>query len=311
MTVLHSILLWVIASVMASLGIGYYLGLSRRRDREREALENERKTTLTVLSSLLTATERLKQDVTDRNSEIRLVEETISEMHLEGELGEVQQALLLQVTAVLEANSRLEDDLVYTRLQMREQAIEIDKERKESRTDCLSGVSNRKGFAEKMALMVAEARHEDHPLSLVLVDVDHFKWINDTHGHQAGDRVVAQVGKFFYDNLTEADFVARYGGDEFALLIPQRELSDAVAVCERIRVEITRVNFGTNAGQEVAVTFSIGVALLEVDEAAEDLFERADKALYGAKENGRNKVYVMENGELFPATVRPLLAAAD
>ncbi len=311
MPVDFSVLLWVIAIVMASLMIGYYLGLSRRRDSEREALECERSTTLKVLSSLLSATERLKQDVTDRNTEIRQVEVSISEMELDEELGEVQQALLHQVSAVLEANSRLEDDLVYTRLQMREQAIEIDKERQASRTDCLSGVANRKGFAEKMALMVAEAKHENHPLALVLVDVDHFKWINDTHGHQAGDRVVAQVGKFFHDNLTEDDFVSRYGGDEFALLIPQRSLSDAVAICERIRVEITRVNFGTNAGQEVAVTFSIGVALLEEDEPAEDLFERADKALYGAKNNGRNKVYFIENGELRVGTIRPVLAVAE
>jgi diguanylate cyclase len=211
---------------------------------------------------------------------------------------EVQQTLLGEITSVLEANKQLEDDLTYARLRMEEQAQELDRTRREARTDALSGVANRKGFDEKLQMMLGAYKRQGKRCVLALADVDHFKWINDTHGHAAGDQVVTQVGKFLRDCLRGDDFVARFGGDEFALIFANVDLDAGAAVAERIRATVSKNNFGLRVGEEqAAVTFSIGVAAAWDGATADALLERADQALYKAKESGRNKVYCYHHPE--------------
>jgi diguanylate cyclase (GGDEF)-like protein len=127
--------------------------------------------------------------------------------------------------------------------------------------------------------------------SLLILDVDHFKWINDTHGHAAGDMVVQNLADYLKTLVRNGDFVFRFGGDEFAILFNKLEGEIARTVADRIRLAIARHNFGVGQnGERVAVTCSLGLACIAEDDTAETLFVRADEALYRSKRGGRNQL---------------------
>jgi ATP-binding cassette subfamily B protein len=173
---------------------------------------------------------------------------------------------------------------------LEEQAEELDRTRRAARTDALSGVANRQAFDGKLTLLVECHRGDGAPFALMLADLDRFKRINDTYGHQAGDRVISQIGRMLADLVREGDLVARFGGDEFAILIPQCDTEVALKVAERIRVGAMRAGLGVASGEHIGITLSVGVALSRPGDTPETLLRRADVALYAAKNGGRNQV---------------------
>jgi diguanylate cyclase (GGDEF)-like protein len=159
-----------------------------------------------------------------------------------------------------------------------------------ARTDALTGLFNRMHFGEQLQRTLAEADRFGQPVSLVLVDVDHFKKVNDTWGHEAGDAVLKQVARLVQEGVRQVDVCVRYGGEEIAMLLSQTDSARAVEVAERLRGRIasTIVRHG---GAEIAVTASFGVATYpETVNVRDQLFPSADKALYIAKHDGRNCV---------------------
>lgn len=154
--------------------------------------------------------------------------------------------------------------------------------------DALTGVYNRRRFDEKLAEYSLLFQRSGRAFALLLIDVDHFKRINDTHGHAVGDDVLRQLAQLIQDATRATDFVARYGGEEFAVLLPEIEAPDSPdVVAEKIRAAIAGAYFET-AGQ---VTVSIGVGLVEAsDSDTTVLIKRADQQLYRAKSSGRNRV---------------------
>jgi len=119
-------------------------------------------------------------------------------------------------------------------------------------------------------------------------DVDHFKRINDTYGHRAGDKVLQVISECFAGKIRSTDFIARYGGEEFVMLLPGTHLEDATSFSDRIRAAIAEIGFHFR-GQPVSVTVSSGITALHPDDSAGTAFDRADKALYQAKQTGRNR----------------------
>jgi diguanylate cyclase (GGDEF)-like protein len=157
-------------------------------------------------------------------------------------------------------------------------------------TDALTGLKNRRAFMRLLAAESGRARRTKRPVGLLIIDVDHFKSINDQHGHPTGDRVLAEVANRLSEEARGYDTIARIGGEEFAVLLPEVSEDNAVIVAERLRgaVEATR-----SAGElELGVTISIGLAMgpIDGDEVGEALFQLADTALYEAKGAGRNRV---------------------
>jgi diguanylate cyclase (GGDEF)-like protein len=159
-----------------------------------------------------------------------------------------------------------------------------------ARTDALTGVLNRHGLAAEAARLVAAARRHGAPLALVIVDADHFKAINDTHGHAAGDAALAHLASYLVDGTRRGiDAVGRLGGEEFVVLMPNMTLAAAGDVAERLRAGLDASPVVALGG--AALTASFGVAALDGgDEGFADLLGEADAALYRAKRSGRNKV---------------------
>lgn len=163
----------------------------------------------------------------------------------------------------------------------REEAV-----RRISLTDSLTGAGNRRKFDDKLPYEVDQARRHGYPLSLVMLDLDHFKQYNDTLGHEAGDRVLCDVGALFVEGLRQTDTFYRVGGEEFVVLMPGLDSSEAVEAAERMRrlVEAHPLDNGTT------VTASFGVATASGNESGRELLARADAAMYRAKQGGRNRV---------------------
>lgn len=155
-------------------------------------------------------------------------------------------------------------------------------------TDSLTGLSNRRRMLEILNTEVMRSRRHKHALSLVMIDVDHFKKYNDTYGHPAGDRVLMQVAEIIRETLRNGDQAARYGGEEFLVVLPETERTGAVDVANRLRTRLAEQRFGSD---DVAITLSAGTASFPADgETSEEVVAAADAALYEAKREGRNRV---------------------
>ncbi len=179
----------------------------------------------------------------------------------------------------LEENERL-------RAQLQEQAIR----------DPLTGVFNRRYFTEALESEIARAARENTSFSLIILDVDHFKKVNDTHGHKCGDLVLKSLASFLMENTRRSDIVCRFGGEEFVILMPDAAIDDA-----RERAELFRKKFEvllhTYEDKQIRATFSVGVASFPIHAGSgESLLVAADEALYRSKAEGRNRVSVFEPG---------------
>ncbi len=169
---------------------------------------------------------------------------------------------------------------------------ELETARREGEMDPLTRVFNRKALDDYLQRTVEMFRAFRYQMCLLVIDVDHFKGINDSHGHMVGDQVLCEVAnaivKVF---LRKSDFVARFGGDEFAVVLRETALKDALTLAERVLSRVKAVKI-PGADQEIALSASMGVAAIEVDDDAKTWFERADRGLYSAKSAGRDRLAV-------------------
>ncbi|GAB3386476.1 GGDEF domain-containing protein [Massilia agri] len=164
-------------------------------------------------------------------------------------------------------------------------------------TDSLTGVYNRRYIDRRLVEEIARARRQDYRISVMYIDIDHFKQVNDTVGHQAGDEVLREVAQRIKAELRISDALARFGGEEFVVLLIDADLESASAVADRIRASVEAQPVDVAAGEHVSVTVSIGVATLDdferdhaIEGVAQELVAQADTALYRAKSTGRNRV---------------------
>jgi diguanylate cyclase (GGDEF)-like protein len=177
---------------------------------------------------------------------------------------------------------------------------------RQARTDDLTGLDNRRAFFACAERESARADRQGDDLSLLVLDIDHFKRVNDTHGHRIGDLVLAGVAQVLWRSVGEAGVVGRLGGEEFAVLLPGYDLESAQRGAETIRATVEVCSIATPAG-DIPVTVSIGCASVCVGESALAAFHKADDALYAAKRAGRNQVSVCAEGrrEADPLRERP------
>lgn len=157
-------------------------------------------------------------------------------------------------------------------------------------TDSLTGLHNHRHFQERLATELSRAERFDRPLSVVMLDIDNFKALNDTHGHPIGDLVLKEVAKLLTSEVRDIDVVARYGGEEFALILPETSVTEARMAAERVRLAVQRHCFVGRDGQSIPVTISLGTAQYPIHSTErEGLIMAADLAMYQAKSMGRNR----------------------
>jgi diguanylate cyclase (GGDEF)-like protein len=175
---------------------------------------------------------------------------------------------------------------------LREQRVALTDAERRAQTDALTGVLNRRSLVERLDAACSRARARGLPISLLFIDLDHFKAINDTFGHAAGDACLAAIVGPIQAELRQSDVVGRYGGEEFVVILSSADLAAAIPIAERIleRVAHARVE---GFGEPIGLTCSIGVAASDtLGVWGEHLIARADAAVYAAKRSGRNRVQV-------------------
>ena len=194
--------------------------------------------------------------------------------------------------ATHEANKQLELtnhqlELLHAQYERKQQElIQINSELETfANTDALTGLKNRRYFRVKLLAALAEFQQSGTPLSLLIIDIDYFKKINDTYGHPIGDLVLAGLAQLLQSKSREHDLVARFGGEEFVIMLPNTSADEAVRIAEQYRLAAETTQFG-----EYKITVSIGVSTAVLDDTKETLLEKADQALYVSKSNGRNRV---------------------
>jgi diguanylate cyclase len=285
-----------------------------------ESLSRERLQAASVLSEVTKRLEEMASYLTESNSASRShfddtqslndtvmshVKEITDEISEATELGLLQSVVSARLesvakqvcdfrareqTRLLEYNGRAEHmraRIADLERETQDLHSKLDLEKHGARLDPLTGVANRKSFEERFAREIARRAQGGGPAVMLLWDIDSFKVINDSYGHLAGDRVLQSVAGCFTEALRASDFVARIGGEEFAVLLMGLRLAEAVNVANQVRTAVERLRFHFR-GTPVRVTASCGITELLEDDASEGAFDRADAALYRAKNGGKN-----------------------
>ena len=250
--------------------------LSDELDSVSRAIESARETSEAYGQQLATASESLADQDADA---VRAMVETLT----------------VATRKVREENMALESQLADTTDELGRLREHLAQVRRDAMTDSLTDLANRKAFDEALAAACGEAREKGEPMTLAIIDIDHFKQFNDTWGHQTGDQVLRYVASVIARVAEAPRFAARYGGEEFAVIFPGETPQDAVTAMEAARLEIgSRILKRRSTNEDLgAITISTGVAAHKTAEI-ETLLEDADRALYASKHAGRNRTTIAE-----------------
>lgn len=245
------------------------------------------------MRSALDVIRRILGDLSVMDADLQATAERLAEPGLNaGSLRDLAQAAIAATRKVSDANAALEGKLTESESSIATLQLALEEARGAALTDGLTGLFNRRAFDEQYNLRFARACAENLSLCLLMLDIDHFKLFNDTHGHMIGDQVIRLVGSSIKQRLGPPDVPARFGGEEFVVICLGRSRAEAAVIAEDIRRRIDGyeiVQQGTNLSLG-KVTVSVGVAALRAGDTASTLLQRTDERLYAAKRMGRNRV---------------------
>jgi diguanylate cyclase len=266
----------------------------RRVHEDRTARESELNEVIAILRE---AASRFVGDSSDFHAELLSSADRFKTITRLDDIRDMKRRLAVEVSSLEQVveTKKQRDEQAIAALSQRVELLQADLQKAEEQAarDPLTNIANRGGFDRAIGRMIAAARASHTPLTLAMIDVDRFKVINDTHGHQVGDRVLLCTADWLRSAIRHTDFGARYGGEEFAVILADAALHQAEERFQRVLHDIADRSYDYDADDErrsVRFTVSCGLAELTAHETAEALIGRADQALYEAKQKGRNRV---------------------
>jgi len=230
--------------------------------------------------------------ISDNRSQMATLGEVSSECQATADPRPIIEKLVTELSKATSRSSALEANFLKTTQDLDQIKDSLKQAEEHSNTDALTGLANRRSLEAFLRSAQIAAMEAGTPLSILMIDIDHFKQFNDSYGHQVGDQVLRLVGRVLQESVRDCDLAARYGGEELMAILPGAPLETCAEVAERIRRRISEARLTPRAtGEEVSsLTVSIGVAQFRMAESADDMIERCDRALYQAKRSGRNCV---------------------
>jgi diguanylate cyclase len=249
-----------------------------------------------MVSAFIAQLSRLADNTGNYHGKIENCAKKIRETEDIGRLTDIVGEVLHETRSIQTDMLRARDELLVSQkraeeaeIKIRELELELERISDQVSEDQLTGVLNRRGMDHAIERETARAARRHSPLSLGLLDIDNFKRLNDTHGHQAGDAALRHLADVIRETLRPNDVVARYGGEEFLILLPDTEIDEAIEVMVRLQRELTR-RFFMHGNERLLITFSAGVSRFEAGEDQASAVARADAAMYQAKRTGKNRV---------------------
>jgi diguanylate cyclase len=256
----------------------------------RNVISSAREFLATAISDNRTQIEALGQVASEVTSQVTSQVQTNSDPRL------IIEKLVAELARATTRAAALETNFLATTQELDNIRDSLKAAEERSNTDALTGLANRRSMDEFFRSAQIVAMEGDEPLSVLMIDIDHFKKFNDTYGHQVGDQVLRLVAKVLQDNVGQGGLAARYGGEELIAVLPGYDLAACADVAESIRLRISeaRLTRRTTGQAITSITVSIGVAQFRLAESAEAMIERCDRGLYQAKRSGRNRT-ITEN----------------
>ncbi len=208
----------------------------------------------------------------------------------------IASTIVAETRSFVDETRKFESSLRESTQEIEQLKGKLDTARKQATVDSLTNLNNRRGFDAALAKAIKNCRSSKKDFCLMILDIDHFKRVNDTHGHLVGDKVLIGIAKQLLNHMRGNDYLSRYGGEEFAILLLDTPITGAFTVAENLRRTIGRSRLKhSSTGQKIGkVTTSIGIASYDSNETAENLIDRCDKALYRAKSLGRDRTIIAD-----------------
>lgn len=260
-----------------------------QRGRESESLERSR----LVLHGLLLGISESMDHILGSADEYRNALDghrlAIKRAMTQAAIKEVERLMLLEVESMIRANQKYREKLEQANTIIAAQRVELERLQADAAIDFVTHIPNRRMLDKRLKEECARFARHGHIFSVIMLDIDHFKHINDQYGHVAGDRILRATAALIHEQKRESDYLARYGGEEFVVILPGADVIQATLAAEKIRKRLagTHMNY---EGQAIVVTVSGGIAVIKAGDSPETIIARADAALYRAKENGRNRI---------------------
>jgi len=233
----------------------------------------------------------LANDLGERNQEMRHSIDELSSAQEKTRIMQLLEALVAKADSIHETVSDTHEDLEATRLALDHMSEELIETRQSLHEDSLTGAQNRRGMDAILLREVARAKRNQNRLVVAMLDVDHFKRVNDTYGHDVGDKLLVHLSMITKSVMRESDALIRYGGEEFLLILSETDLQGASYVMDRLRQVVAKAPLVCD-NNRIEVTLSAGIAQLGEGENGHSLVLRADHALYEAKRAGRDRVVI-------------------
>ena len=225
-------------------------------------------------------------DVGEHQTRIDQVSKELTSIQASDE-SPLTEVFLNTVARAMQINERLQNRLSAAEVKLQQQARQIESHISEARTDPLTGLPNRRAFDDELARRIAEWGRKRTRFCLMMIDVDRFKLLNDRHGHPMGDHVLCDLAAVLENTLREMDVVTRFGGEEFAAILPDTNSADGKRITERVRTTVAATGFQFEQ-VEIHMTVSLGLAEVRASDDPASLIKRADEALYASKRAGRD-----------------------